>query len=98
MNKETEETLVKIADYTENEKQILTRRVGHLQGVALIAMLGYMYMLFSDMPDDAINGLISGLLLGIVIGTLMLGVLNAYGVLEKIRPYKMRLVSCILHR
>lgn len=98
MDKKTEETLEKIADYNENEKKLLARRVGHFQGVALIAMLGYMYMLFSDMPDDAINGLISGLLLGIVIGTLILGVLNAYGVLEKIRPYKMRLVSRILHR
>ncbi len=98
MDKKTEETMVKIADYNENEKKLLARRVGYFQGVALVAMMGYMYMLFSDITDNAVDGLISGLLLGIVIGSLILGVLNAYGVLEKIRPYKMRLVNSILHR
>jgi len=98
MDKKTEETLVKIADYNEKEKKLLARRVGHFQGVALVAMMGYMYMLFSDMTDNVVDGLIAGLLLGIVIGSLILGVLNAYGVLEKIRPYKMRFIKSILHR
>lgn len=98
MDKKTEETLEKIADYNENEKKLLARRVGHFQGVALVAMIGYMYMLFSDMADTVINGFISGLLLGIVIGTLILGVLNAYGMLEKIRPYKLKLVKRILRK
>lgn len=98
MDKKTEETMEKIADYNENEKKLLARRVGHFQGVALVAMMLYMYMLFADIADNFMNGLISGLLLGIIIGTLILGVLNAYGVLEKLRPYKMRLIKSIFHK
>ena len=98
MDKKTEETMEKIADYNENEKKLLARREGHFQGVALVAMMLYMYMLFADIADNFMNGLISGLLLGIIIGTLILGVLNAYGVLEKLRPYKMRLIKSIFHK
>lgn len=90
MEKKTEETLIKIADYNDNEKKLIARRVGRFQTVALVAMVGYMYMLFRDM-SGAVDDILSGLLLGIVLGTLILGVLHAYGVLEKIRPYKLKM-------
>lgn len=98
MEKKTEETLMKIADYNDNEKKLIARRVGRFQAVALIAMAGYMYMIFNDMEDTFIDGILSGLMLGIVLGTLILGVLHSYGVLEKVRPYKLKMMKRLFQK
>lgn len=90
MNKEMEETVLKVADYSNEEKQKLTRRMHLLFIGGLAAAIIYMVLVFTNRADNFIGGLC----LGITFGMMILGVIMTSRYASKIRAFKMK----FLHR
>lgn len=90
MDKELEETVLKVADYSNEEKQKLTRRMHWLFIGGFIAAVIYMILVFSDRADNFLGGLC----LGITFGMMIVGVIMTSIYAARLRAFKMRL----LHR
>lgn len=90
MDKELKETVLKVVDYSNEEKNKLTKRM-HLQFIAgFIAAVIYMVLFFTDNADNFFGGLC----LGITFGMMIVGVIMTSRYEAKIRAFKLRL----LHR
>ena len=90
MNKELKETVLKVVDYSNEEKQKLTKRMHVLFIGGFIAAVVYMILLFTDHTDNFFGGFC----LGIMFGMMIVGVIMTSKYASRIRAYKMRL----LHR
>ena len=90
MNKELEETVLKVADYSNEEKQKLTKRMHWLFIGGFIAAVIYVVLVFTDHS----NNFLGGMCLGITFGMMIVGVIMTSKYAARIRAYKMRL----LHR
>lgn len=89
MDKELEETVLKVADYSNDEKQKLTRRMHILFIGGLIAAVVYLILLFTDQADNFLGGFCQGVTLGMMI----VGVIMTSKYAAKIRAYKKRLLA-----
>ena len=89
MDKELEETVLKVADYSNDEKQKLTRRMHLLLICGLIAAVVYLILLFTDRADNFLGGFCQGVTPGMmIVGVIMTGKYAA-----RIRAYKKRLLA-----
>ena len=93
-DKKTEETLLKVADYTNEERIRVTKRLNVLFIAGAAAMLLYMFLEANGLADTGIYEDIASFALGLVFGGLLVGVLYTSRYMVKIRAFKMRL----LHR
>lgn len=93
MNKEMEETVVKIADYSNHEKQKLTRRLCILFVIGLVMFTVYLIMEFMGIADTFTDGMAAGVALGFAYGIMIVGVLYTSGCLAKFKALKMRLLK-----
>lgn len=90
MNRELEETVLKVAEYSNEDKIKLTKRMHLLFIGGFVAAVTYMILLFTDRSDNFLGGLC----LGITFGMMIVGVLMTSKYAAKIRTYKRKL----LHR
>ena len=90
MDKELEETVLKVAEYSNEDKIKLTKRMHMLFIGEFVAAVTYMILLFTDRSDNFLGGLC----LGITFGMMIVGVLMTSKYAAKIRTYKRKL----LHR
>ena len=90
MNKELEETVLKVAEYSNEDKIKLTKRMHLLFIGGFVAAVTYMILLFTDRSDNFLGGMC----LGITFGMMIVGVLMTSKYAAKIRVYKKKL----LHR
>lgn len=88
MDKELKDTVLKVADYSNEEKRKLTKRMHLLFIVGFIAGVIYMILLFTDNTDNFVGGLCQGITLGMMI----LGVMMTSRHAAKIRAFKLRLL------
>ena len=93
-DKKTEETLLKVADYTNEERIRVTRRLNGLFIAGVVAMLLYVFLEANGLADTGIYEDIASFALGLVFGGLLVGVLYTSRYMVKIRAFKMRM----LHR
>lgn len=89
MDKELEETVLKVADYSNDEKQRITRRMHILFIGGLIAAVVYLILLFTDHADNFLGGFCQGVTLGMMI----VGVIMTSKYAARIRSYKRRLLA-----
>ena len=90
MDKELEETVLKVAEYSNEDKIKLTKRMHLLFIGGFVAAVTYMILLFTDRSDNFLGGMC----LGITFGMMIVGVLMTSKYAAKIRTYKRKL----LHR
>ncbi|MGN1414471.1 MAG: helix-turn-helix domain-containing protein [Anaerovoracaceae bacterium] len=90
MDQELKKTVLQVADYSNEEKQKLTRRMHLLFVEGLIAAVIYMALLFTDHADNAVGDFC----LGFIFGLIIIGVIMTSKHAAKIRETKLR----ILHR
>ena len=90
MNEELKETVLKVAEYSNEDKLKVTRRMHLLFIAGLVAAVIYMVLFFTDQADNYLGGLC----LGITFGMMIVGVIMTSKYAAKIREYKLRL----LHR
>jgi len=89
MNKDMEETVLKVADYSNEEKRKITRRMHVLFIAGLIANIAYLVMLFTGNSDNFIGGVC----LGISSGMIVVGVILTSKYAARIREFKMRILG-----
>lgn len=93
INKQTEETLLKIADYNSTEKMIFSKRLNWLFITAVIAFIIYTILEIQGLTSVGIYEDIASFALGIVLGTLIVGVLYTSRYMGKIKAFKQRLLN-----
>lgn len=89
MNEELKETVLKVAEFSNEDKRKLTERMNKLFIVGLVAAVIYIILFFTDNADN----LIGGLSLGITFGMMIVGVIITSKNVTKIRKMKMRIVN-----
>ncbi len=94
IDKKTEETLLKVADYSNQEKMVLSKRLNLLFILGVIAFILYMFLDIRGLASVEIYENIANFALGLVFGILLTGVLYTSRYMSRIRAFKMRL----LHR
>lgn len=93
MEKEVEETVLKVADYSHYEKERLTKRMHFLFLIGTLAFLVYMILDIWNLTETAVYESIAYFSLGLVLGDLVIGVLFTSRYMSKIRACKMRLLK-----
>jgi len=94
MNKELEETARKAADYSNADKQKLTKRMHILFVLGLVTFIVYLAMSFLGIADKTpIYEGISGFSLGISFGMMILGVIMTSRYVSKIQAAKMKVIK-----
>lgn len=93
MNKEVEETILKVADYSNNEKQKLARRMCCFFILGCITFVIYLVIEALGMADEGITEHIASFALGISFGVMFCGVLYTSGWMAKFSAFKRRLTQ-----
>jgi len=88
MNEELKETVLKVAEYSNEDKLKVTRRMHLLFIAGLVAAIIYVMLLFTDQADNYWGGLC----LGITFGMMIVGVIMTSKYSGKIRAFKLRLL------
>ncbi|MGN0154036.1 MAG: helix-turn-helix domain-containing protein [Lachnospiraceae bacterium] len=89
MNAELKETVLKVAEFSNEDKRKLTERMNKIFIAGLVAAVIYIILFFTDNADN----LIGGLSLGITFGMMIVGVIITSKNVTKIRKMKMRIVN-----
>ena len=88
MNEELKETVLKVAEFGNEDKLKITRRMNKLFIGGLIAAIISMILVFTDNDDNFIGGLCQG----ITFGMMIVGVIMTSKYASKIRECKIRLL------
>lgn len=84
MDKETKDTLKKVATYADDEKRKFGRRVADITAGILIVFGAYLFLHYSGLAaSDRPYENLSNFALGITTGTLILNILYCTGILDK---------------
>lgn len=89
MNEELKKTVLKVAEYSNEDKLKVIRRMHFLFIAGLVAAIIYMILLFKDQADNYWGGLC----LGITFGMMIVGVIMTSKYAGKIREFKLRLLQ-----
>lgn len=94
MNKEMEDTVLKVADYSNHEKKRMAGRMSLLFGCGLIAFTVYLVMEYMGVADvKGIQEDVASMALGFAYGIMIAGVLYTSGCLLKFKAFKKRLLK-----
>jgi len=93
MNKEMEETVLKVAEYSNAEKQRSTRIVRIYFILGIIALITNAVINFMEISETFWTGFIKGATFGLALFTMVLGILYTTGAMAKIQAFKMRLIN-----
>ena len=93
MNQETKEAVMKVADYSNEEK----KRMNHVTLVffiiGILTILVNITMEFLELPSTPFVDFLEGLTSGVPLGAMILGVLYLTGAMAKVREFKFRLLK-----
>lgn len=93
MDKELKETVLKVADYSKEEKGKITRRMHWLFIAGCIAMIFYLATLFLEPESTHLLDFLQGMSLGISLGMLIVGTIMTSRYSQKLRLFKERLMK-----
>lgn len=93
MNKDLEETVLKVADYSNKEREIITKRMHILFLIGVICFTVYMVLEALGMADSGFTEAIASFALGFSFGMLFVGVIYTSRYMTKIREFKIRMLK-----
>ena len=93
MNKQTEELLLKVADYDNEERNFFTKRMCIMFLIATIGMVIYAGIDILSLTEVQPYEAIVNVVLGFILGTLLTGLLYASRYMSKAKAYKVRLLK-----
>ena len=93
MDKETKETLKKVADYAEAEKKKLAFRMADMTAGALLIFAFYLVLHYTGLVTGRPYKNLEDFSLGVTTAVLVLNILYSMGVLDKLRRVKKFLIS-----
>lgn len=97
MDKELKETVLKVAEYSNEEKKRNTRIVMVYFVLGIVALISNLIMEFLELSDNFVIGFLEGSTLGIAMAAMIMGILYATGILNKVCAFKKRLLGKELH-
>lgn len=93
MNRELEETVLKVAEYSNEQKQRSTKIVMIYFTLGIIGLILNQIIHFIDIGDSFWAGVIEGVTMGMPLCAMLLGLIYASGNMEKMRAFKLRLIG-----
>lgn len=93
MDKQTEELLLKVADYDNEERKFFTKRMCVMFLIAIIGMVIYAGIDILGLARVQPYEAIVNVALGFILGTLLTGLLYASRYMSKAKAYKVRLLK-----
>ena len=93
MNKEMEETVLKVAEYSNEEKTRFTQRLHWMFVAGFIGFILFMVISIMGLEDTAPYETIASFGLGISFGMIIIGVIFTSKYASRIREFKMRLLG-----
>ncbi|MBD5542660.1 MAG: helix-turn-helix domain-containing protein [Lachnospiraceae bacterium] len=91
MNKEMEETILKVADYSNYDKEKHAKGICIYFGVGIVVFLLYFMAKMTGILSDGVDSVLIGLLLDLAFGIMVTGLIYTSGYLVKIHAFKQRL-------
>ena len=89
MDQETKDTLKKVADYAENEKKMLAKRMCDMTAAALVLFAAFLVLRYTGLADSAKPYRnLSEFALGLTMASMVLNILYFAGIMDKIRAAK----------
>ena len=92
MDKEMKETVLKVAEYSNEDKEAMTKRYHNLFIAALAFLTITVLMIFIDLPSP-ISDFMTGLSIGVGYGMVIIGVIITSRYSRKIRDFKRRIAG-----
>lgn len=89
MNQQEKETLKKVADYAEEEKKMLAKRMMDMTGGATILFAAFLALRLAGLDAVSPYENLSDFALGLTGAALLLNILYCAGILDKIRAAKL---------
>ena len=93
MNKELEETVLQVAEYTNADKQRVTKTVQGFFLLGILALVINVAMDLMEVDGTFWTGFGQGATIGIAIGSMVLGILYTTGALMKVQAFKRRMLG-----
>ncbi|WP_455717965.1 helix-turn-helix domain-containing protein, partial [Anaerosporobacter sp.] len=94
MDKELKETVLKVADYSNEEKAKITKRMHLLFIAGCVTFVIYFITMFIEPAEpSAIFDFLQGISLGISFGMVIVGVIMTSNYVQKIHAFKMKLLK-----
>ena len=93
MNKELEETVLQVAEYTNADKQRVTKTVQGFFLLGILALVINVAMDLLEVEGTFWSGFGEGATIGIAIGSMVLGILYTTGALMKVQAFKRRMLG-----
>lgn len=93
MNKELEETVLKVADYSNKERERLIKRMHILYLVGIIAFILFLVLDTLGTAGHEIPEAIADFSLGLAFGILIMGFVYTSRYIVKIREFKLRMLK-----
>lgn len=93
MEKELKDTVLKVADYSNEEKIRITKRMNIMFILGFISSILYFILLFTDRADNFIGGVC----LGITLGMMIVGIIITSKYYSKIRSTKNRVLRKMIN-
>lgn len=91
MNEEMKETVMKVAEYSNAEKQRLAKVTLAFFILGIISIAINQGLRFFDLPQTFWVGFIDGVTAGLTLGAMLFGILYISGAMTKIKEFKMRM-------
>lgn len=93
MNEEMKETVLKVAEYGNAEKQRITKVVLVIFALGIAALIANIVLDEVGFSGGFWSGYLKGVLYGTALGAMIVGILYTTGVMSKFRAFKMRLLE-----
>lgn len=95
MDKELEETVMKVVEYSNEEKNRISKKVNILLIIGVIVFTGYIILtytgIYTGISDTSVVGKLANIMLGLSYGVMTVGALYTSGYLIKIKNLKKKI-------
>ena len=92
MNKDLEETVLKVADYSNDEKMKSMRRMHIICGIGVVSFIVFLILEAMGLADSGVTEDIASFCLGLPFGILLVSVLYTSRHMSKIRAFKKKIL------
>lgn len=93
MNKELEETVLKVADYSNDERKQLVKRMHILFLIGIAAFIVFAILDNLRLADSGYTEAVASFALGVSFGILVLGAIYTSRYMVRIRRFKLRMIK-----
>ena len=93
MNEELKETVLKVAEYSNDEKKKQAKIVLVYFMIGIVSMFAHIALDLVELPETFLIGLLEGVTLGLGLAAMVLGILFVTGAMTRIRAFKLRLIG-----